>query len=184
MAVFSIAQINLKILSTSKFGRICFLLLVLMLNACSTVREPNVIQIPAPAVVEERVITEPGTPLPEEPIVLVEPLPSGPTMSPAAQSLLARSDTQTDEGDWDSAANSLERALRLEPNNALLWSRLAGIRYQQEDWQQAVQLAAKSNTLAARDENLRRRNWNMMANAYDQLGDAEAAQKYRQQLTQ
>ena len=135
-------------------------------------------------VVEERsVLGEPLQPLPDEPRISAEPLPPGSDMSPVAQSLLARSDALIREGEWDAASNSLERALRLEPNNAVLWNKLAGVRYQQQDWQQAIQLAAKSNTLVVSDNNLKRRNWNMMANAYHSLGDTDSAQKYRSYLS-
>ena len=167
-----------------KFIKILLLLPLIALSGCITVRDVDV-DTQEPAVVEDRaVVNGKLLPLPDEPRISAQPLPSGPTMSPVAQSLLAQSDTQSRAGEWDSAANSLERALRLEPNNALLWSRLAGVRYQQQDWQQAIQLSAKSNTLAANNDNLRRRNWNMMANAYDALGDVESAQDYRQRLSQ
>ena len=167
-----------------KISNYLLLFPILSLSACITVRDVDV-ETQEPAVVEDRaVVNGEVLPLPDEPRISAEPLPSGPAMSPVAQSLQATSDTQSRAGEWDSAANSLERALRLEPNNALLWSRLAGVRFQQQDWQQAVQLAAKSNTLAANDDNLRRRNWNMMANAYDALGDTDSALEYRQRLSQ
>lgn len=160
------------------------LLASLFLSACITVGDIDV-ETQEPANVEDRAVVN-GTvlPLPDEPKIAVEPLASGPAMSPVAKKLLISSETQSSIGDWDSAANSLERALRLEPRNALLWSRLAGIRYQQKDWQQAIQLAAKSNTLVNNNTDLRRQNWNMMASAYDAQGDQSSAQKYRQMLTQ
>lgn len=163
-----------------------FLLLLssLFLNACITVGDIDV-KTQEPADVEDRaVVNGEVLPLPDEPKIMVEPLATGPAMSPVARKLLISSETQSSIGDWDSAANSLERALRLEPRNALLWSRLAGIRYQQKDWQQAIQLAAKSNTLVGDSLDLRRQNWNMMANAYDAQGDSASAQKYREMLTQ
>ena len=105
-------------------------------------------------------------------------------MSPVAQGLLASARQQVETSNWEGAANSLERALRIEPRNAVLWERLANVRYEQRDWRQAIQLAAKSNTLAGTNETLRRQNWYLMANAYDLLGDNEKAQKYRDKLNQ
>lgn len=167
-----------------KLSRYLLLPSLLMLNACITVQDVDV-QTQEPAVVENRaVVNGEVLPLPDEPRISTQELPTGPTISPVAQTLLARADTQGQSGDWDSAANSLERALRLEPNNALLWSRLARVRYEQQDWQQAIQLSAKSNTLAANNENLRRSNWNRMANAHDALGNEDSAQEIRQQLSQ
>lgn len=155
------------------------LLPICLLSACVTVdNTQDSIPVEDRAVVDGQIL-----PLPDEPAITVEPLSSAPVMSPVARKLLISSETQSRAGDWDSAANSLERALRLEPRNALLWSRLASIRYQQNDWQQAIQLAAKSNTLINNSTDLRRQNWNMIANAYDALGDIDSAQKYRQLLT-
>ena len=155
---------------------------VILLSACATVTD---VENQEPVRVEDRAVVNGRVlPLPKEAKIEVEPLSSGPEMSSVARKLLIASETQSREGDWDGAANSLERALRLESRNALLWSRLAGVRYQQKDWQQAVQLAAKSNTLSAKNNDLRRQNWNMMANSYDALGDAESAKKYRTMLSQ
>ena len=56
------------------------------------------------------------------------------------------------------AAASLERALRIEPRNAVLWNRLAHVRYEQKQYALASSLAAKSNTLAGRDAALRADN--------------------------
>ncbi len=151
------------------------------LSACITVGN---VKTQEPAKVEDRVVIDGRVlPLPSDAKIEVEPLSSSQTMSPVASRLLVTSDTQSRNGDWDSAANSIERALRLEPRNATLWSRLAGIRYQQNDWQQAIQLAAKSNTLSGSSSDLRRQNWNMMANAYEVLGDIDSAHKYRQMLS-
>lgn len=165
-----------------KLVRYLCLLPACLLSACITVVD---VDTQEPAKVEDRaVVNGEVLPLPEEPSIQAEPLSSAPQMSAVAQKLLASSESQSSLGEWDSAANSLERALRLEPRNALLWSKLAGVRYQQQDWQQAVQLAAKSNTLSGQNVDLRRQNWNMMANAYDAIGDIQSAEKYRQMLSQ
>ncbi len=104
--------------------------------------------------------------------------------SPVVMKLMVSANTQKSNGDLDAAANSLERALRIEPRNALLWSRLAEVRYAQQDWLQSVQLAAKSNTLAGGSTTLRRQNWYLMANAYDSIGDLASAQRYRDKLSE
>jgi len=158
------------------------LLPLFFISACAT----TVVDVPTqkPVVVEDRAVVNGRVlPLPNEPKIEVETLSKQPEMSAVARKLLIASETQSRAGDLDSAANSLERALRLETRNALLWSRLAGIRYQQENWQQAVQLAAKSNTLSAQNKSLRRQNWNMIANSYDAMGDEESAKKYREMLS-
>lgn len=154
---------------------------LLILGACAT--QPEVIPSQKPATVEDRVVIDGDVlPLPDEPSISAEPLPPSQSVSPVVKRLLASADQQTQVGNAEGAANSLERALRIEPRNAVLWNRLADVRFTQGNWQQAIQLAAKSNTLAANDQGLRRQNWYLMASAYDQLGDEQAAQKYRDKL--
>lgn len=68
-----------------------------------------------------------------------------------------------DNKEWDKAAASLERALRIEPRNATIWHDLAQIRLQQRDYQQAETLAQKSNSLAGSNSNVQARNWDLIA---------------------
>lgn len=154
-------------------------MLALLVSACAST--PS--QVPRPADVEERIVIDGEVlPLPDEPSIHVESLPGAPGSSPVVARLMVSADTQRRNGDLDAAANSLERALRIEPRNARLWSRLADVRFAQKNWQQSAQLAAKSNTLSGNDTALRRQNWYLMANAYDALGDTERANSYREKL--
>ena len=94
--------------------------------------------------------------------------------------LLDEAKSQADKGHSDKAAATIERALRIEPNNAVLWHQLALIRMQQQQWQQAIVLARKSNTLAADNEPLKSENWGIIAEAYEKLGDKLKAKEARQ----
>jgi predicted Zn-dependent protease len=85
-------------------------------------------------------------------------------------------------GELEQAAATLERALRLEPRNAMLWHRLARLRLKQGQWRNAVDLAAKSNSLAGEDGNLQGWNWAVIAEAKERLGDAEGAAAARAHL--
>lgn len=84
------------------------------------------------------------------------------------------------EGQVDAAAETLERALRLEPANATLWHRLARVRLQEGRPGQAESLARKSLSLAPGDDDLRRANWELIARSRDARGDVEGAEKARQ----
>jgi hypothetical protein len=95
-------------------------------------------------------------------LALATPAPSG---GAAAKALASRADEQMRANDPMGAAASLERALRIEPNNAGLWSRLAEVRLRQGDKAQAEQLALKSNGLAGADAALRARNDRIIAQA-------------------
>ena len=118
------------------------------------------------------------------------PPPSGPTSpppaealtdTPAVSSLVVRADQAAQSGEYGRAAEHIERALRIEPGNAALWQRLARIRLSQGNSAQAIQMASKSNTLAGRDEALRRANWLIIAEAHERAGNAAGASAARDQ---
>jgi Flp pilus assembly protein TadD len=79
--------------------------------------------------------------------------------------LTKRAEEDMRAGDLSGAAATLERALRIEPNNAGLWSRLAEVRLRQGDKAQAEQLALKSSGLAAGNAALKARNDQIIAQA-------------------
>lgn len=156
----------------------------LFLSACIST---STIDVPSqePAEVEDRVVVN-GKPLPfpDDNVVIAEPLTSDAPMSPVVSRLVATAGDQRRVANWAGAASSLERALRIEPRNGRLWSRLAQVRYDQKAWKKAIQLAAKSNTLSGGNSSLLRQNWVLMANAYDALGESVSADRYREKLNQ
>jgi tetratricopeptide (TPR) repeat protein len=77
--------------------------------------------------------------------------------------LLKQSQQQRASGDLSAAADSLERALRIEPFNAWLWNRLAQLRLLQGRYAQAAALAGKSNALAGDSMRLREENQAIIA---------------------
>ncbi len=85
----------------------------------------------------------------------------------------------------------LERALRIEPRNPWLWHRLAVLRLQQGEWQQAIELASKSNTLSNEHPRLLMGNWQVISQALEHLEDKEGARRaklrseqYRQRMNE
>jgi tetratricopeptide (TPR) repeat protein len=94
---------------------------------------------------------------------------------PMVVALLEDAEDRIKSGDHASAAATLERALRLEPKNAMLWYRLGLIRLKQKNWQQAINLAKKSNSLSAGDYALQSDNWKLIANANSGAGNIKAA---------
>lgn len=77
-----------------------------------------------------------------------------PMNSPAVVALLDEAEVYASQGDGDLAAATIERALRIEPKNPWLWHRLAVIRMQQGRYSEAIELAARSNSLANGDARL------------------------------
>lgn len=136
-----------------------------------------------PADVESRTVVDGDVaPLPEAPRIQTRSMSSDAPSSPVVKKLMSTAQQQREAGNLDGAANSLERALRIEPRNAKLWSRLANIRFSQNLFQKSIQLANKSNTLNTTSKGLRRQNWYLIANAYSAMGDDASAQKYREKL--
>ena len=62
------------------------------------------------------------------------------------------------EGRPDLAAATLERGLRAAPKDATLWSQLAEVKLQQQQYLQARSLAAKSNSLAGSNTTIVQKN--------------------------
>ena len=95
--------------------------------------------------------------------------------NPAVVALWDNAGQYATAGELERAAASLERALRIEPQNAGLWHDLAALRLEQRQYDQAESLAAKSNALAAGDDRLRALNWRLIAQARRGRGASESA---------
>ena len=96
-------------------------------------------------------------------------------LNPAIIDLLNAANAHSAAGRHDGAAVALERALKIEPADPGLWHRLARVRFDQGKPDLAEALAAKSNSLAAGDENLQAQNWRLIAKVRRKLGDAPGA---------
>jgi len=96
-------------------------------------------------------------------------------LNPAIIDLLNAANEHSTAGRHDGAAAALERALKIEPADPGLWHRLARVRFDQGKPDLAEALAAKSNSLAAGDENLQAQNWRLIAKVRQKLGDASGA---------
>lgn len=64
-------------------------------------------------------------------------------MSAASQSLLQQSRSQQRAGDYPQAAATLERALRVDPSQPVLWLELGRVRLREGQFAQAEQLGRK-----------------------------------------
>lgn len=74
--------------------------------------------------------------------------PRAAARQPGAVALQAQASRQQDAGDYDQAAATLERALRIDADDPELWLALAEIRLAQGDASQATDLARRSASLA------------------------------------
>lgn len=126
----------------------------------------------APATATERATREqPPAASVDVPITLAPPTPrtNAPIAThPAALALLNEAMRQEKSGELEVAAAKLERALRIEPRNPLLWHQLASIRLRQGQTQLAVNLAQKSNSYTAQNSELAVRNQRIIDRAQRQ----------------
>lgn len=103
-----------------------------------------------------------------------------PETSKAALALLDKARAAAQEGDLPVAEAQLERALRIEPQNAVLWHYMAKLRLHQGQLSQAAGLAAKSNSLDRGNAQLQADNWRIIAHARYQKGDKTGAREAQQ----
>lgn len=81
-----------------------------------------------------------------------------PVNSPAVLELSGDARAALRQGRFDNAAQLLERAIRIEPHNGALWHELAVVRFEQGAYEQAMQLANRSNAAASTGRSLREEN--------------------------
>jgi Tfp pilus assembly protein PilF len=93
----------------------------------------------------------------------------------AVAALVNQARVDLESGHRDRASATVERALRIEPRNALLWHELARVRLADGQYPQAEQLAAKSNSFAAENKPLKSANFRLIAEARAARGDSDGA---------
>jgi len=103
---------------------------------------------------------------------------------PAVVSLMNAARQHAHAGRHDRAAASLERALKIEPDNAWLWHRLARTRLDQGRWPDAEDLAVRSNAYARGDKQLNADNWQLIATARKRAGNEAGARLARARAAQ
>lgn len=108
---------------------------------------------PLPRPVPPPAVSRPGPP-PSAPPAASTAVPQ----PPATDSLVALADRQAAAGDVAQAAAQLERALRIRPQDPVLWQKLAWLRLKNGDFEQAAALAARSDSLAGNNAALRAEN--------------------------
>lgn len=95
--------------------------------------------------------------------------------SPAVLALIKKARVNAINGELDKATSRLERAVRIEPTNATVWHYMAKLFLQQENYKQAAGYAAKSTSLARKNEKLIIDNWRIIAHARYRLGNIKGA---------
>jgi tetratricopeptide (TPR) repeat protein len=109
------------------------------------------------------VAPQPGSPQPGAP--QPRPPPRQNNLSPATRSLVTQARALLAHGDIDGASSTLDRALRIEPNNPLLWIELGRVRLAESDPRQAEGCGRKALVLASGDHGAQQQAGRLLADA-------------------
>jgi predicted Zn-dependent protease len=147
----------------------------LLLVACrSPSTRPDVSGNPA---TEPPPASSPSPSSPPPPPQRAPPPPRENHLSAATSSLVTQARALIAHGDLDGASSTLDRALRIEPNNPLLWVERGRLRLAENDSHQAEGCARKALVLASGDRGAQ-------AQAGRLLADALRAQRRNQEASE
>ena len=156
-------------------GAVLALLAALMLGACASPgRLPGGAAPPAGAEVPGSAAAG-GTPA----------QPSGPSpyapparqfrLGAAASALVTQAHAQAGAGEYAAAGATLERAMRIEPDNPLLWVELGRVQLSEGNAAQAGSMARKALALATGDPSAQAGAWRLTADSLHAQGRTEEA---------
>ena len=189
--------------SRSFSNTVVLLILLFVLPACTT-NWPDPYSKPEPVVVAPRpapvpeVIPEPlppmveTMPLPDNDVTYT-PAPNAPTPPPvieaepelaAVVSLRGQAADSMAAGEPDMAAATIERALRIQPRNPVLWLDLAAVRFAQNEYSQAESTAKRALTYAGSKRDVSYDAWNLIASSRYARNDTEGGQRAEAEATQ
>jgi len=135
--------------------------------------------IPEPPTVSSTMPTEPVIqgPAPAISVPRERPKVAPATLSPASKALVSQAQAQRKKGDLPGAAGSLDRALRIEPNNPLLWIEMGRLRMDQRNFAQAESMGRKALSMAVGDNRTQAAAWQLIADSLRARGKNPQAQE-------
>ena len=102
-----------------------------------------------------------------------------PSADQATLALLNQSERAAASGDIDEALSYAERAVRIDPRRADLWTGLARLELTNENPNTAIRYAQKALSLAGARADWQRDAWLVIADAKDALGETSEATEIR-----
>jgi predicted Zn-dependent protease len=112
------------------------------------------------------------TPLPRE-----RPKSPAATLGPASKALVSQAEAQRKKGDLPGATVTMERALRIEPNNPLLWIEMGRLRMDQRNYAQAEGMGRKALSMSVGDDRTQSQAWQLIADSLRARGKNPEAQQ-------
>ncbi|WP_161810283.1 tetratricopeptide repeat protein [Steroidobacter agaridevorans] len=129
-------------------------------------QEPPVETRPAPA--PEPPVEQPPPPAP----VVREPV-----LSAASRALVSQAQIQLQSKNYPVAASSIERALRIEPDNPLLWIELGKVRQAEGNYVQAENMGRKAASMSVNAPRANSSAWTLIAESLRARGKNSEAQE-------
>lgn len=129
--------------------------------------------------------TTPGSAEPQpQPAPTPAPSPSQPQkqfrLGSASSALVKQARAQTGKGDFGAATATVERALRIEPDNPLLWIELGQVHLAEGNAPQAESMGRKAAALATGDPSAQSASWRLIGDALRARGrNLEATEAYQ-----
>jgi tetratricopeptide (TPR) repeat protein len=128
----------------------------------------------------------PQTPSPPQPVP-APPQPVPPPQAPkefhlsaASSALVKQGRAQSMKGEYPAAIATLERALRIEPDNPLVWLELGQTHLSAKNAPQAESMARKAIALATGNPAVQANGWRLIGDAYRARGrDLDATEAYQ-----
>lgn len=169
-------------LSDLRYRLILAVLLTLLIGGCATSPPAPIIDVepsrstttrrvePVPNVTDLEALAprlEPQSPVSKGTIAAVT----------ATRQLLAAVENHIEQRDYDAAAAGLERILRINPEDAWAWHKLAELQFAQNDYAQAKATAHRSNALPQATARTVAANWFLIADVERATGDESAAKE-------
>jgi uncharacterized protein HemY len=150
----------------------------LLLGACSLTSHRSPEPSPGESLSAPPSVAQPSlpSPTPRPPPVVREN-----HLSPATRSLVTQAKTQLARGDLPGASSTLDRAVRIEPNNPLLWIEMGRLRLAENDAHQAEGCGRKALALASGDRSAQAQAGRVLADALRAQGRNQEAREVEQQ---
>lgn len=121
--------------------------------------------VPVPGSSEPTIEAPPPTQVPRE-----RPRAAPAALGPASKALVSQAEAQRKRGDLPGASVSIERALRIEPSNPLLWIEMGRLRMDQRNFSQAEAMGRKAVAMAPGDSQTQSSAWALIADALKARG--------------
>jgi predicted Zn-dependent protease len=153
-------------------------LILSLLTACAAPRPfsprvpPQKESTPGESNVQTKPAATPEPPAPAQSLPNPSPVPAphSHTLSAASKALVAQAQAQSNAGNDALAAATIERALRIESDNPLLWIELAKVRQNEGDAAQAENMARKALAMSNGDNKVQAAAWRVIAESFRARG--------------